>query len=406
MALQTVLVIDDDAVGLTAARQALESDFQILTATSGQDGIRVAVEQKPDIILLDIEMPGMSGYQACEILKCDNITHNTPIVFVSSCNTVRDRMLGYELGAEEFIPKPYHGEELLHRIKRLSQRIRAHLDLSERASMATRTAMTAMAGSSELGVAMQFVEASYGLGSEAELAMRLLRATETLGLACALLFMTGQGPRFFCSRGDMKPMEEELMLAIHGQGLRIHDFGCRTQVNYSRVALLIKNMPLEDRDRYGRLKDLFPVMLGAADGRLRSLDTENALLSQSQDLARSFRIVESTLKEQSSSLRMTQSQVASVVRALWKEFETKLPTLGLDDDQEHYLMAHIEHALQETQDAMEHSEMLQGSFDSVMRLLKHLTERQQKIVDDFIRKPAPPDMPADPVDNSTDIELF
>ena len=156
MALQTVLVIDDDAVGVTAARQALESDFQILTASSGQEGIRVAVEQKPDIILLDIEMPGMSGYQACEILKCDNITHNTPIVFVSSCNTVRDRMLGYELGAEEFIPKPYHGEELLHRIKRLSQRIRAHLDLSERANMATRTAMTAMAGNSELTGALMY----------------------------------------------------------------------------------------------------------------------------------------------------------------------------------------------------------------------------------------------------------
>ena len=293
-----------------------------------------------------------------------------------------------------------------HKLKRLSQRIRAHLDLSERADMATRTAMTAMAGNSELGVAMQFVEASYALSTPAELAMRMLRTIDSLGLNGALLFMTAEGPRFFCSRGEMKPMEEELMVAIHGQAFRIHDFGCRTQVNYPRVALLIKNMPLEDRDRYGRLKDLFPVMLGAADARLRSLDTENALLSQSQDLARSFKIVESTLKEQSTSLRMTQAHVSSVVRSLWKEFEIKLPTLGLDDDQEHYLMAHIENALQETQDAMEHSEMLQGSFDAVMRLFKHLTERQQKIVDDFMRRPDPVAEMTTPVDGGADIELF
>jgi DNA-binding response OmpR family regulator len=409
VASQTVLVIDDDAVGLTAARQALGGDFEVLTASGGQEGIRVAIEKKPDIILLDIEMPGMSGYQACEILKCDTATHHTPIVFVSSSNTVRDRMLGYELGAEEFVAKPYHGEELLHRVQRISARIRAHLDLSERVDMATRTAMTAMAGNSELGVAMQFVEASYSLSTITELAMRMLRTLDSLGMTCALLFNTTEGARFFCTRGEMKPMEEELMLAIHGQGLRIHDFGCRTQVNYSRVALLVKNMPLEDRDRYGRLKDLFPVMLGAADARLRSLETENALLSQSQDLARSFKIVESTLKEQSSSMSMTQAQVASVVRSLWKEFEAKLPTLGLDDDQEHYLMAHIERALQETQDAMEHSESLQGSFDSVMRLFKHLTERQQKIVDEFMRRPeavAPVSQPQESVDSGADIELF
>lgn len=402
---ETILVVDDDVVGLKAASLALSGHFNVLTASGGQEGVRMAVEHRPDIILLDIEMPGMSGYQACEILKCEAVTHHTPIVFVSSSNKVRDRMLGYELGAEEFIPKPFDGEELVHRLKRLSQRTKFHLNLSERADMATKTAMTAMAGNSELGSAIQFVEASYSLMTLPELAMRLLRTVDGYGLSGALLILTGEGPRFFSSRGDLKTMEEELIVAIHGQGQRFHDFGCRTQVNFEKVALLIKNMPLEDRDRYGRLKDLLPVILGAADARVRNIETEQALMQQTQDLARSFKIVESTLKEQSTSLQMNHDQVATVVRSLWKEIEKKLPTLGLDDDQEHFLMSHIEKALDETQTVMDSSEMLRGSFDSVMRLLNHLTDRQQKIVNEFMTKPSTSE-PTAPDVSDADIELF
>lgn len=405
---ESVLVIDDDTVGLKAAANALSADFHVLTATNGQDGIRLALEQQPDIILLDIEMPGMSGYQVCEILKCESITHNTPIIFVSSNNKVRDRMLGYELGAEEFIPKPFDGEELVHKIKQLSRRVKMHLDLTDRVDIATRTAMTAMAGNSELGIAIQFVEASHSMSSMTDLAMRLLRTTDSLGLTCALMFTSPDGNGFYSLHGEVRPMEQDLMVAIHAQAQRFHDFGCRTQVNYPKSSLLIKNMPLEDRDRYGRLKDLIPAIMGAADARLRSLEAERALLGQTQDLARSFKIVESTLKEQSTSLQMTQEQVARVVHALWKEFESTLPKLGLEDDQEHYLMKHVEKALEETRDAMEQSEMLRCSFDSVMRLLKHLTEQQQKMVDQFMTKPAQESGGDDTViaDSTADIELF
>lgn len=406
---ETVLVVDDEVCVLAAANDALAERFYVLTADNAQSGVRLAIECQPDIILLDTEMPGMSGYQACEILKCEPITHHAPIVFISAGNRVRDRMLGYELGAEEFIPKPFDADELRHRLERLSKRMLQHQDLSARADMATKTAMTVMAGNSELGMAIQFVDASYAISTLEELAQRLLRTCEVFGLSCVVLLVTNNGPRFFASRGEIKPVEEDLMLALHGQPQRFHDFGCRTQLNFTRTALLVKNMPLDDRDRYGRLKDLFPVLLGALDARMRNIETEQALLSQTQNLIRSFKIVESTLQSQSNSLQANHELVAKVVHSLWKDIEAKLSTLGLDEDQEQFLMTHIEKALDETHDVMESVENLQASFASVMRLFSFLTEKQQKMVDDFMKKPAIDTVAVDysaSNEPASDIELF
>jgi len=384
---ETVLVVDDESSVLAAVNDALADSFDVVTADNGSAGVRMAIEHRPDFILLDTEMPEMSGYQACEILKCEPLTHRTPIVFISEGNRVSDRLLGYELGAEEFIPKPFDADELRQRLERLSKRMRQNQDLSAQVDMATKTAMTAVAGNSELGTAIQFVEASYSVSTMEELAQRLLHAMDVFGLSCGLMLMTNDGPRFFASRGALKPMEEDLMLALHAQPQQTHDFGCRTQINFPRTALLIKNMPIDELDRYGRLKDLFPVLLGAFEARLRNIETEQAFVSQTQNLISSFKIMESTLQGQSGGLQTSHELVAKVVQSLWKDVEEKLPTLGLDEDQEQFFMTHIETALDETRDVMVGVEILQTSFASVMRLFSFLTEQQQKIFEEFMTKP-------------------
>lgn len=385
---ETVLVVDNESSVLAAVNDALSEHFNIVTADSGNAGVRLAIEHRPDFILLDTEMPDMSGYEACEILKCEPLTHHTPIVFISDGNRVSDRLLGYELGAEEFIPKPFDADELRHRLERLSKRMRQNQDLSAQVDMATKTAMTAVAGNSELGTAIQFVEASYSVSTMEELAQRLLHAMDVFGLSCGLMLTTNHGPRFFASRGELKPMEEDLMLALHAQPQRLHEFGCRIQMNFPRTALLIKNMPIDELDRYGRLKDLFPVLLGAFEARVRNIETEQAFVSQTQNLISSFKIMESTLQGQSDGLQASHEQVAKVVQSLWKDVESKIPTLGLDEDQEQFFMTHIETALDETRDVMVGVEILQTSFSSVMRLFSFLTEQQQKIFEEFITKPA------------------
>ncbi len=111
-----LLVIDDDAFYLEMARTVLGRDYQITTAGSGEEGIRLASEQKPDLVLLDVEMPGMDGYETCLKFKNDTKLRHIPVLFVSASSGNENEYRGLELGAVDYIHKPLQLDVLNARI--------------------------------------------------------------------------------------------------------------------------------------------------------------------------------------------------------------------------------------------------------------------------------------------------
>ncbi len=403
---ETVLLIDDDRLIHKIIGNALKGTYALIEAYDGETGVALAREHRPDAIILDIEMPGINGYQVCEILKNDVGTRDMPIMFLSSKSGVRERMLGYELGCDDYMVKPFETEELFAKLKVLSKYRASYQTLEERFQQASQTALTAMIGNSELGLAIQYVETSYTALNYDDLAHRFLRVMASFDLSCVLLFLSAEGQMFYSSSGDPKPMETQLMLQLHSQGARFFDFGVRTQVNLGRVSLLVKNMPLNDRDRYGRLKDLLPSIMGTTDARIKAMDTERALVQQTRDLSRSFTIVQETLTELGESFRANQMEVNKVFEALWRDVDIRLPGLGLEDDQEAFLLGRIDRAMSEAHDVFEVGEELRETFSNVNRLMSHLAERQQQISEDVLTKFEQRDESAPAGDGTTDIELF
>ena len=102
-----ILVVDDDPVNVQIIANALVKTHRISLATSGLDGLRVAQEHIPDLILLDIGLPDVSGYDVCKMLKRNTITRNIPIVFITARDTDLDELHGLELGAIDYIRKPF-----------------------------------------------------------------------------------------------------------------------------------------------------------------------------------------------------------------------------------------------------------------------------------------------------------
>ena len=103
----SILIIDDTPMVLRALGDILKNEYNILIAKSGEAGIVSAKKNKPSLILLDIMMPGMSGFEAMEILMDDEETKNIPVIFVSGDVSVDTKELGYRLGALDFIDKPF-----------------------------------------------------------------------------------------------------------------------------------------------------------------------------------------------------------------------------------------------------------------------------------------------------------
>ncbi len=113
-----ILVIDDqhDNVFILQDRLDLEG-FKVITAYDGPSGIALAEEHNPDLILLDVMMPQMSGFEVCEKLTNQNSTKNIPIILLTALNNAEDTEKGFAAGAFDFIKKPFNRIELLARIK-------------------------------------------------------------------------------------------------------------------------------------------------------------------------------------------------------------------------------------------------------------------------------------------------
>ena len=114
----TILVVDDTPDNIDLLRAVLEDDYRTKIAVNGERALKIANgESKPDLILLDIMMPGMSGYEVCQALKANQATRDIPVIFVTAMSEVADEQRGLALGAADYITKPISAPIVLARIK-------------------------------------------------------------------------------------------------------------------------------------------------------------------------------------------------------------------------------------------------------------------------------------------------
>jgi diguanylate cyclase (GGDEF)-like protein len=116
--MKRLLLVDDDVESLAVARARLADDeIEISCATGGRAGLEAARSQNPDLILLDVEMPDMTGFDVCRILKADPELCMIPVLFLSGSETSEDKVRGLDLGAVDYITKPFDAFELRARVR-------------------------------------------------------------------------------------------------------------------------------------------------------------------------------------------------------------------------------------------------------------------------------------------------
>jgi len=104
---ESILVIDDDKLNIIALTRILNSDYQVYFESDGESGIKAAKTFKPDLILLDVVMPGMTGFEVIAALKNDEDTKNIPVIFLTGRRDIQDEEMGFVLGAVDYITKPF-----------------------------------------------------------------------------------------------------------------------------------------------------------------------------------------------------------------------------------------------------------------------------------------------------------
>ncbi len=118
-----ILVIEDDSlVARTIERCLRGSEYHVQVVNTGVAGLKAARRKIPDLVLLDVMMPGMDGYTVCKEMREDALLKNVPIIFLTAKNKVEDKIVGLSVGADDYLGKPFNVDELLLRVKAILRR--------------------------------------------------------------------------------------------------------------------------------------------------------------------------------------------------------------------------------------------------------------------------------------------
>ena len=367
---QHILVVDDESFNFDMIELAIGERYRLEYAASGEEALERAAAEPPEAILLDIRLPGMDGYQVCRELRQKV---ESPVIFISGLDSLEERLAGYEAGASDYITKPFAADELERKVALTLRYREEKAALRDQASAAMDTAMVAITSAGELGVVLQFLGKSFTCRSLDELAKEVLDAMEEYSLECAVQ-LRGDGQVVNLAYGTVvSPLEIAVLDRMEGQR-RILDFGRRTAINYPHVSLLIKNMPLDDPDSYGRIKDNVALLVEGSESRVRAMELEAQARRRKEALTALVRRTEQALHDIDQRHRHHKEASTAILEDLLERLEESFMTLGLSDPQEQELMALTNDAVHRALALYDDGLAVDQHLDSVVSELRQATE--------------------------------
>ena len=132
MAKEKILIVDDEEHIIELLKfNLLNAGYEVLTANNGVDAVKIAKAEKPNLLLLDLMLPGIDGFDVCKEIKRNNEMKNTSIIMLTAKGEELDKILGLELGADDYITKPFSVRELLARVKAVLRRTNSFNEVEE-----------------------------------------------------------------------------------------------------------------------------------------------------------------------------------------------------------------------------------------------------------------------------------
>lgn len=398
-----ILIIEDNPILADKIRAYFDEYVDTGVTQNLEQALRKTRDWEPDLIIIDVDLEHRNGYEVCDVLKQDSKAGEIPVIFYSENDSLRERMLGYEVGAVDYFHKQSETKEVQAKMQAIARQAQKTQALKEHVVTAEKTAMEALSTSSELGKAVRFVEKSYDVGELEVLAQLLIEFCQEMGLSAVIMFVVRSGNYFYStSHNNVSPIEQELVQKLHiSSSERYVDFGCRTLTNFPQVALLVKNMPIDDRSRYGRVKDAFPFILGATDAKVKMIDAEGALTAHCASLTSSIEAAQLTLDGVEEDFRRSLVIVESIMGELSSTMELDIQGMNMDEKDEEQIIRLVEGASRKLNIILRENALTDTVLKDLVKLLGKLTREQGQIIVDTLSKKHDASL-----DYSPDIEIF
>ena len=366
-----VFAVDDDPMILDIIRAILEPDCQLQLFASAEDCLAQLESETPDLFLLDISLPGLDGYSLCRQIKDDARRHRIPVIFVSSHDTIEERIKGYDAGGEDFIVKPFEPEELLRKFIVAQSIVLNQRSLAGQLEDAELLSSLVMASMDETGILLQFMSKLIAMESAEEIASGLIELMQRYRLESVVQTRVGNDTQTQSSEGRNLPLEVAVIDHVRNQG-RIFEFRRRSVHNFERVTLMINNLPLEDPDFCGRLRDHLSVAAQGADSRLKAIQTESLSRRAQEGILSALEEVGNTIMELREAHQHNSVASSKLVVDLQDTLLDSFYRLGLTDNQEKFLQNMVGDFMTRMVDLLDRGTVTQATLQRLNDKLEQL----------------------------------
>nr|WP_199067363.1 response regulator [Chromobacterium sp. ASV5] len=339
-----IWAIDDDPLQRMFIADELGDDWPLRLFESG-DAVLAALEDDPPLpglVLCDVLMPGVDGFSVCRKLR--ERDPRMQIFFLSANTDNETKLAGFDAGCDDFLGKPIDGEQLRYKAQLAERARQHHHELNAEIANVRTVAFEAMITAGELGTVLEFMRNSQECDEERELACRLLAAIEGgYGLNGSVrLRLPGQPAKDIDAGGrPCTPLGSAILDNMESME-RIFSFKNRMCVNYPQITLLLHNMPVNEADRYGRLRDHLAIIVDAAERRLQNIHNARRLLDQGQAMATTMRELDGALQKQESDQHRFTLEITERMMQFGLEVQNLAIGFGLTDEQEFSLSRTVE----------------------------------------------------------------
>jgi len=308
-----LLIVEDDVTSQLMLKSMLEK-YTLTVVDSGEAGIEAA-EDTPDLVILDINLPGIDGYETCRHLRSMEQTRTTPIIFLSSYTDLEDRLQAYGAGGNDYISKPFDVTELHTKIELYCKSVEKQQQTAQDLTTSRNLLMGLQTSTAKIQSISRFIQATLFCHDIDMLFQHFFKTAREIGVGCVLQIHTAEGIETCSSDGTIGTLEHEI-LKMSSSMDRIHSFGQdRAIFRWGHATLLTRTV--------GDMIDTIALFMDALEAGIKSVESESKLLAQVE-----------TLGLQNSLVRDRVTDLFQLMNADLKDAILSLGLVSLDQDEE------------------------------------------------------------------------